>query len=88
VFPQVIGLAASFNRSAWTMVGYTASTGAENAYVAMPCCTQNDHLYQDRLGTTYRKRLSEKVFSASTELRVGVNTAICLEGAAQRCSGK
>ncbi len=47
VFPQVIGLAASFNRSAWVMVGATAST----------------------------------------ELRVGVNTAICLEGAAQRCSG-
>ena len=26
VFPQVIGLAASFNRTAWTKVGYTAST--------------------------------------------------------------
>ena len=44
---QCIGLAASFNRSAWTAVGYTAST----------------------------------------ELRLGVNTGICLEGAAQRCSG-
>eukprot|EP01044_Picomonas_judraskeda_P006925 COSAG03_NODE_716_length_6124_cov_162.473693_10_plen_75_part_00 len=43
----MIGLASSFNRTAWSMVGYTAST----------------------------------------ELRVGVNTAICLEGAAQRCSG-
>ena len=47
VFPQVIGMAASFNRSAWTVVGSTASS----------------------------------------ELRAGVNTGICLEGAAQRCSG-